>query len=264
MLDPGDLLERSQWDLFWVPADVQVVDRPEVLFMSCPRDVQILNTVTRTRAEEALLPALVQEVCAAHKGVRSRWLVRDQAVADPLRRALEKAGYAPASKMFEMAIGTGAYRERPSTSAQTIVKPVVDMATVQDCVAVIDSAFGGRRFTEEELAADLDRCTGQGARVRRFVAYDQRSSQPISSGGMTLFPGLSFGLFWGGGTVPDARGQGAYSAVIAARMAEAIRLGLTYVGLYAIDGMSAPIVSKQGFQAYGMMTYWERDLRSHR
>jgi hypothetical protein len=257
-VDPGDILERTQWDYFWVPGDVEVTDRPELLYYSCPRNVPILNAVLRTRANPRDLPALIEEVGRAHRGRRSRWFVRDLLASTPLKEALTAAGYAPAVPTFASAIDVGQYA--PRASENIVVRRVSDMTDLRDCVSVIDRAFpGGRAFTGEELERDLRHCTEEGTRVRRFVAYDATSSRPLSSGGLTLFPALGFGLLWAGGTVPEARGRGAYSAVVAARIRAAREAGLSYVGLYAVADTSAPIVARQGFQRYGGMTYWERD-----
>ena len=38
-LTPDEILERSFEDHLWVPADVTVVGRPEIIYYSCPRDV---------------------------------------------------------------------------------------------------------------------------------------------------------------------------------------------------------------------------------
>ncbi len=255
--NPDDILERTQWDYFWVPGDVHVTDRPELLFYSCPRDVPMLNTVTRTRAEPGRLPGLIQEVSRAHRSVRSRWLVRELPASAPLERALAAAGYAPSVRTFATAVGVEEYVPR-ATRAVTVHR-VADMATLRDCVSVIVKAFPDRlTFTEEELELDLEQCAGADSRVARYVAYDSGTGEPLSSGGLTLFPPLAFGLLWAGGTIPEARGRGAYSAVLAARITRARERGCRYAGLYAVTDTSAPIVLRQGFKKYGAMTYWER------
>ncbi len=257
LVDPDDILERTQWDFFWVPNDVEIVERPQLLYCRCPRDVLILNTVTRTRADPSVVPDLVAEVVASHATVRSRWLVRDMSAAEPLRRALDGVGYTPAVATHAVAIQTTDFVPRPSSGI--VVKRVLDMDTLRDRTAVLSGGFGEfREFTDAELEADLWQCTAANARVQQYVAYDESSSRAISAGGMTLFSHLGFGLLWAGCTVPDARGRGAYSAVLAARVNAAKNLGFKYVGLYAITDTSAPIVTRQGFKKVGEMTYWER------
>jgi N-acetylglutamate synthase-like GNAT family acetyltransferase len=255
-LKPDDILEQTQWDFFWIPQDAHVVDRPELLYVHCPRDVAILNCVTRTRAGSEQLPALVEEVQKAHQGVRSRWLVRKEAWTEPLEKALASHGYTPAVHMYPSAIDVRDYRKSPGADFKVV--QVSNMSTLKDCVSVIAKAFpAGLDCTEEQLEIDLENCTKQDARVRRFVAYD-KSGAPVSSGGMTLFPKLKFGLLWAGGTIPQSRGRGAYTAVLSARIASARALGFELVGLYAISNTSAPIVARQGFKRFGEMNYWER------
>jgi len=257
---PDDILEMTQWDYFWVPGDVRVTDRPELLYYSCLRDVPMLNVVTRTRAESERLPALIEEVSRTHENVRSRWLVRDLPSWEPLQRALDAAGYAPKIHTFASAIDVKEYE--PRSAEGIVVRQVLDMQTLRDSVAVMGQAFGGSRaMTDEELARDLENCT-QGTRVQRFVAYDEATMEPVSSGGITLFPALRFGFLWAGGTIPEARGRGAYSAILKARIDRARELGFEYVGLYAVTDTSGPIVYRQGFQRYGTMTYWERPART--
>jgi hypothetical protein len=121
-----------------------------------------------------------------------------------------------------------------------------------------------RPLTESDLRDQLHECTRENARVHRFVAYDEATGEPISSGGMTLFPDLRFAFLWAGCTVPEARGRGAYRAILAARSRRAASRGMTHAGLYAMVDTSAPIVERLGFQRYGPMTYWDRGAKEAR
>ncbi|MGB5545708.1 MAG: hypothetical protein WBM74_03980 [Polyangiales bacterium] len=47
MSDVDQLMERTQWDLFFVPPDTRIVDRPELLYCATPRDIKHLNAVAR-------------------------------------------------------------------------------------------------------------------------------------------------------------------------------------------------------------------------
>lgn len=255
-LGPADLIERSQWDLFWVPEDVGVVDRAEILYLRCDRDVPMLNCVTRTRAAPERLSALVHEVSDAHRTVRSRWLVRARPGADALERSLAAGGYEPTFHADARVLAVSDY-DRAGPAALT-VRPVDNMDRLRDCLAVQELAFDDHSpQPASQLRGFLDDCTRPNARVHRFVAYDQHG-QPISAGGMTSFPDLAFGYLWGGGTVPGARGRGAYTAVVAARVARARQIGLTHLGVYAKIDTSSPIVERQGFERCGAMAYWDR------
>ncbi|MEW6074125.1 MAG: GNAT family N-acetyltransferase [Planctomycetota bacterium] len=252
-----DLLERTQWDFFWVPADVAIVDRAEILYVTSPRDHFLFNQVTRTRAAAARIPALVEEVAAVHAGRRSRWLVRESIERGPLEAELARAGYAAKQECFACALAVADHRPRPAPGITVL--PVDSRARLLDCIAVANRAFAEPRPVEEEdLRRQLAECASPGARVHRFVAYDEATGAAIASGGLTLFPALRFGFLWAGATVPEARGRGAYSAVLAARVRRAAERGIDRVGLYAIPATSAPVVLRQGFSRHGTMTYWDR------
>jgi len=138
-----------------------------------------------------------------------------------------------------------------------LVRRVTDLATLRDWYAVADEVFERPAVhPPHELATFLGQCTGSGARVSRFVAYEE--GQPISSGGMTSFPALGFGYLWAGATLERARGRGYYRAVLDARLRHAVTIGLAKVGLYARVESSAPIVARLGFCRHGTMWYWER------
>ena len=250
----NERLERSQWDTFWCPADVTVVDRPELLYLTCPRNGPYLNFVPRTRASAERLPALIAEVQAAHAHATSYWMVPDTFDTRALMKALAEAGYQPGDQHRAVALRVDEYRPRQTDSVR--VREVNTMERLRDSIAVAERAFDYQlEHSVAELQDQLRRCTGEGPRTRRFVAYDAHG-RAIAAGGMNLFPSLDMGFLWGGGTVPDARGQGAYSALVAARVACARALGIGYLGLYAREETSAPIVARQGFEAHGHMTVW--------
>lgn len=256
-MTPDEVLERTQWDFFWVTPDATVVDRPEIAYVSCVRDVQYLNTVTRTRATTAQLPALMAEVGEAHAGVRSRWLVCPTPGRSALEGALATAGWHPEWELDAYTIHVDRYRPRPAAGLQ--VMKVASRADLLRWFDVSDRAFEEERVpSDEEVQLELLRCTRPGARVSRYVVSDLHTGEPICAAGMNLYPDLQFGFLWAGGTVPEARGRGAYSAVVAARIAHARDLGFERVGLYARTSTSAPIVAKQGFEAGGRMVYWGR------
>lgn len=251
------VLEASQWDLFWLPDDARVVDRPEILYTCTPRNVVGLNVVSRTRARDRQrLQALAAEVSDAHRGVHSRWMVVPANHSDDLEAVLADAGYVPGPRHIVYTMAPERYVPRQSAASLRVAR-VDSIETLRDWIDVFESAFE-RALPRDEahLASELEACTRPDARTYRFVVYD--GDRPITAAGLGVFPALSLGFFWAGGTIADARGRGAYSAAVAARIACARELGLSLVGLYAREDTSAPIVARQGFERHGWMIYWER------
>ncbi len=93
------LLEKSQWDLFWLPGDVRIVDRPELLFVACDRPYNYLNMVFRSLASDQELPLLIEEVSRAHRTVTSSWKVSVANRSTALEQALTAGGYEPGHKL---------------------------------------------------------------------------------------------------------------------------------------------------------------------
>lgn len=260
MISMDETIERTMSDFFWVPDDVRIEKREEISYLWSDRDSWLFNQVTRTRAEAGRIEELVAEVREKHAGRPSRWTVPCTIEREPLEDALEAAGYTAAIEHFAYAIDVEDYEARDQ--AGLVVRAVDSRETLLDCIAVANRSFDiSREFTESDVVDQLLQCTRDDPRVHRFVAYDAATDTPISSGGMTLFPDLAFGFLWAGATVPEARGRGAYSAVLAARVERARACGLTHVGLYAMIETSAPIVDAQGFVRHGAMTFWDRPPR---
>ncbi len=248
----AERLERTQWDLFWLPPDASVaVDRPDLLLLTCRRPVPFLNVVLRARCAPSDALALVDEA-ASHPSL-TRWVVTDTFDRAPLGSALSLRGWAPGPPMEVRVLDVDAWT-RPATLT---VRRVDTRSSLLDAMRVTERAFDQpSESTEDSLAADLRQCT-EGNRVHRFVVVDAHG-EPVSSGGLTSFPDLQMGLLWAGGTVAEARGHGAYTSLLAARVACARSLGLRWVGLYARAATSAPIVARHGFTKHGEMNYWER------
>jgi GNAT superfamily N-acetyltransferase len=251
---PAEILERSQWDLFWLPDDVRAVDRPEVLYIASDRPDVIFNSVVRTRAAGAQLAAVVDEVRHAHP-VRSRWLVPDTFDTTALEGELTVRGYVGDHTYDVRTLAVDA--ERPPLRDGLTVRRVQALEDLRAVYAVSRSAFGdGFPRSEADLRRELEACADPDGRVHRFVVFDE--DRPVCAGGLNRYDDLGFGFLWAGGTVPEARGRGAYTALITARMQWARRLGLRLVGLYAKTDTSSPIAARQGFAHGGQMTYWDR------
>ncbi len=255
-MGPNERLERSQWDFFWIPEDAEVIDRPDVAAVRSDQPVPHLNMVTRTRVAPARLGAVVDEMSAWLGHATARWLVPDTFDRAPLERALESGGWRPEGRYEARAIRPDDYAKEPPSGVE--VGRVDTPEVLRDCVAVTSVAFE-RDLTlgEEHEAAELAQCESPDGRVHRYVVY--RGGAPVCSGGFNWYPELRLAFLWAGGTVPEARGAGAYTALVHARVRAAGALGAEWVGLYAKDDTSAPIVARQGFERFGEMTYWARE-----
>lgn len=98
---------------------------------------------------------------------------------------------------------------------------------------------------QEELAEVVSGLeSGEGARVLARL-----DGVAVSTGGCTIVDG--FVRLWGAATLPEARGRGAYRAVLAERLRVGAELGATTALVKGRISTSARILARAGFTHYG-------------
>jgi GNAT superfamily N-acetyltransferase len=110
-------------------------------------------------------------------------------------------------------------------------------------LAVQRAAFDGApAWVRPALAEALTERPGE---IAIFCA--RHGDRLVGTGWVDLVPGSSFADLHGGSVVPEARGQGIYSRLLAARAAVARDRGYRWLGVDAAP-MSRPILERKGFQ----------------
>lgn len=91
-----------------------------------------------------------------------------------------------------------------------------------------------------------------------YVAY--ANGDPACTGWIYFHPNSSFADLWGGSTVPEYRRRGLYTAVLAARVQEAIDRGYRFLTIDT-SPMSRPIVASHSFRllTYAQACEWPAD-----
>jgi GNAT superfamily N-acetyltransferase len=94
-----------------------------------------------------------------------------------------------------------------------------------------------------------------------YVAYVDEA--PAACGWIRFSKTSAFASLWGGSTVPELRGHGLYTALLAARVKEARIRGWRYVTVDARQ-MSRPILEKHGFKVltYATACTWSTHMTS--
>lgn len=159
-------------------------------------------------------------------------------------------------------------KDRLAAAGLEIVEPaeaimVLDLDTVPDLLAGPPLAAVRRVTTREQvyamlrvqavvwdheydwLAEELSETLAEHPdQLSIYAAYVD--DQPVSAGWIRFLPGRQFASLWGGSTLPDYRGRGFYSALLAVRAQEARQRGLRFLTVDA-SPMSRPILEKHGF-----------------
>jgi hypothetical protein len=225
--------------------DLRITDR-YVLFLglgqaSAERLRLTPDPVSRTVDE---VRGLVRE----HGGRAVTWKVTNIATPTDLADRLLALGAVPADESFASAMALCVPPEpAPPGVVVSRVETIEDFRTF---VSVTHEVFG----REDRLAAELERISREGEpdlADGRYVRYLARvDGEPVGAASAT-FTELG-AVLHAGSTRSEARGRGAYRALVAARWADAAARGTPALVTWA-GPMSRPILERLGFREIGKL-----------
>jgi len=129
------------------------------------------------------------------------------------------------------------------------VRRIGQPAQMEDVVAVQRAVWPDEAFVTWLEKALKDNLQGDPEHISIYVAYVE--DRPASSAWITFHEGSQFAGLWGGSTLPEYRGQGLYTALVAIRLQAARQRGERFLTIDA-SPMSRPILEKYGFK---LLTY---------
>lgn len=136
------------------------------------------------------------------------------------------------------------------------VRRLTTVYEIADVVGVLTAVWDGD-FTW--LTTQLtDYLTHHPDFISLYAAYV--NDEPASCGWSYFPAGSQFVGLWGGATLPAFRGWGLYSALVAARAAEARQRGARFLWVNANDN-SRPILQQRGFRPFAVKQGFDWDER---
>ena len=201
------------------------------------------NTVQRQRFEADEVDGVLEEVRAhlrARGAKRTQWEIGSQARPSNLVELLRDRGLVPDREPYATAMVLRSEPEPPP--ADVTARPVETYDEYRAASEVQHIAFA--------MAEPFDE-TGLRERWKRspnvtFAAWVDGRIVGAATGAPTAH-GM---ILYGGATHPDARGRGAYRALVHARWVDAVARG-TPVLVTQAGHMSEPILARLGFEAVG-------------
>jgi hypothetical protein len=203
------------------------------------------NVVQRLRLQPDEVAATVAEVRAlftARDRLRITWEVGDSATPADLAERLMALGMVP-DEPESLAVGMVLGRPLDSTPGDVVVRPVLTLDEFSTADRIFRQGFGG---PSEEDPAELEKKFARHKAVsvsERYLAWI--NGEPVAAGDALYLPAGV--VMCGGVTLPEARGKGAYRALIAARWEEGRRRG-TKTLITQAGAMSRPILRRLGFE----------------
>jgi GNAT superfamily N-acetyltransferase len=203
------------------------------------------NTVQRQRFAVAEVDDVIAEV---HGVLRERGRTKTQwevgsSAPDGLVDALLARGIVPDREPYAVALVLN--REPPQPPSGLVARRVETFEDYATAVEVQWQAFEAPAEEIEEMSAHLEERWNERTGIRHAVWLDGKL---VSTG--TAAPTEHGLLLYGGATAPDARGRGAYRALLRARWDDAVALG-TPALITQAGSMSRPILERLGFERVG-------------
>ena len=155
--------------------------------------------------------------------------------------------------VLDMATLSGALTQAPAHD----IRRVTTTAGIKPLLEVQAEVWNG------DYSGHLDRLTWELTNhpetISLYGAYVE--DKLVASAWMRYTPESQFASLWGGSTLEGYRGRGVYTALVAARVQEAVSRGRRFLTIDASD-MSRPIVQKLGFVAISTSTPCKWELRA--
>jgi hypothetical protein len=254
------LLQQVTCDFFWIPSHARIVDRTELChaFSDKPGwDNHVARLTLPQDLDIEQADHIAAEVESCHRHGHSRYFIFDEWMRAPMMDAIENRGLTHSHSHRAAGLNVAEHQAHPT--GDFIVEPVQTLPQLLEADALASRVFGSQHLMDEDEARQLIAQRNRGDyRIHRFIAQDRRTGESVAHGGLNIYPELKMGLMWGGGTIPEARGRGAYRATVDARIAFARVLGLDTLALYAREGESLPIMQALGADLGNRMHFWDR------
>jgi len=221
------------------------------LIRQVPKAADGEGFIAYTRLDAATADAVIQEQIAFFKqiGTDFEWKLYDYDTPPDLKERLAAYGFEIEEPESLMILPL---EEAPATLLAPIthdVRRLTTPAELEHIRAIEDEVW---QTEHESLIRYLHLMMTQNPeRMSFYAAFVEE--RPVSCAWIHFPPTGQFASLWGGSTLPEHRGRGLYTALLAVRVQEAIRRGRHYLTIDA-SPMSRPIVERFGF-VYVATTY---------
>ena len=228
------------------PGEERLVDDRFVVWLG-PTPGAWFTVVQRVRLEPATVePALakIRQLLAARGRRDASWEVAASATPSDLADRLLGLGLVPDDEPEAVGMVLDAPPAPSPLSRKVVARRVRTLDEYETAERIAATAFGlPAGLLEERLAAAGPAFAAEGTRGATFLAF--LDGRPVARATSSYTPhGV---LLFGGATLTEARGRGAYRALVQARWADAVVRGTPVLVTHA-GALSLPILRRLGFR----------------
>ncbi len=247
-IDEATLLWALETSLFLVPALPDRVERlevPGVRGRITADSDPFANLVGAATLDEGNADETIGQVREIYAGWHKEfgWLVGPLSTPYDLPGRLEAAGLV---KTTELAGMVQADLGRPIATNPAVY---VHEATADDVEAAIYTLADAMEMPAERTYAMTEAMFFSPEPIMRrvYLAFIEGVDYPVATAGMLYLPDLPIAVMLSAATLPDFRGHGIYTSLMARRLADAHGDGIEAAVIQAVRNTSAPICRKLGF-----------------
>jgi GNAT superfamily N-acetyltransferase len=259
MTVPADVVAAESRAWVWVPPNSVKVETDEYLLVRMPEwfaiPLELLRLDPR-RPADAVVDEMLGKARAFGQPFVNCWVkLHNDPTLDQV--FLDRGGVLDETlDVLALDLGDGLPDLGPIGHVE--LRWALDIATMRDSMHVGAEVFGDAMPPEREIAEETDRAlkdfeAGSGS----VVAY--LDGVPVGSGGLSLVNGVA--RLWGGAVREDARGRGAYRAILDARLRRGAARGAHMALVTGRVQTSGPILRRAGFERYGEERSYRVPLR---
>lgn len=204
---------------------------------------------SKLSAEDVDMAIKAQVSHARLQGADLEWKYFDYDTPDDLKAHLIANDFAPEDEEAVMLLPIADAPEKLKAPVNHDIRRVTDVEQLKDADRVVyevwkdDRFFDGVQAQVSQYVLPMWEADPESTAV--YVAYVD--NQPVSYGRVDFARNNPFASIWGGSTLPEFRGRGIYTALIASRLQEAQKRGYHYLTVDANPHTSMPILQKLGF-----------------
>ncbi|PWB69648.1 MAG: hypothetical protein C3F07_19185 [Anaerolineales bacterium] len=203
-----------------------------------------MNFVSFTFADEHKLPGVIEREVAYLQPLNQpfTWKVYEHDRLPSLAENLTRRGFVSDGDPGDVMVL--AVKDAPahlSERGDADIRRITAREGLKDVVSVLDGVYGGSNTWVHERIGGHLQIPGY---LSMYAAYVD--DQPVSVA-WTYFPPGHFATLFGGSTLPEYRGRGLYTSLLARRLREIGERGVPFAVVEA-GPMSQPIVARHGFQ----------------
>ena len=208
------------------------------------------GTVLYSRLTEANADDVIEQQIADFEqlGQDFEWKLFAHDTPLDLKDRLAARGFVISEDEAVMVLDLQNLPDRLRSTPEQDVRPITSADQIRMMLSVQETVWG-HDYTNlrNDLTAEL---RDHPDWIRIFAVYV--NDRPVSSAWMRYTPRSQFASLWGGSTLPEYRGQGHYTVLLAVRAQAALQRGLRYLTVDA-SHMSRPILQKLDFDIISMV-----------